>query len=336
MDIRHLHVALASDQNYAEFVAVVMVSLFDTNKWQDYTTIHLLSNGIDKITLEKLQQHIPDGKGELKVYDIRTLKEDLGIDVPPTIAITSYARLFLPNLINRDVERVLYLDCDIVINGSLENFFCVQFDGQWIAGVRDTLYGGSTKTKVGLLTTDEYLNAGVLLMNLAAWRDNNVTQRCLDFLLAHGGKVVHHDQGIINGVCNQHKLVVPPKFNVTTSYFSHPYSLLKKHNTPFYGQQEVNEAIDAPAIIHFTEGFYNRPWIDNSLHPLRNVYIHFHQLTQWADVPSRPDQRSIAVRVLSWSFLNLPYTGYQCMSKIIGRLSQNAFCRSIYHYFRKH
>ena len=280
MDNNHLHVALASDQNYAEFVAVVMVSLFDTNHWQDFTTIHLLSNGIDENTITKLRQHVPDGRGELKVYDIRSLKEDLGIDVPPTIAITSYGRLFLPDLVSEDVERVLYVDCDVVVNDSVKDFYCVQFDGQWVAGVRDTLYGESTKTAVGMAPSDEYLNAGVLLMHLKEWRNNHVTQQCLDFLLEHDGKVVHHDQGIINGVCNHHKLVVHPKFNVTTSYFSHSYSLLKRHNTPFYGHQEVNEAIKAPAIIHFTEGFYNRPWIDNSLHPLRDVFIRYHSMTQ--------------------------------------------------------
>ena len=335
MDNNHLHIALASDQNYAEFVAVVIVSLFDTNHWQDFTTVHLLSNGIDEATIEKLRQHIPNEKGELKVYDIRTLSEDLGIDVPPTIAITSYARLFLPELVSEDVARVLYVDCDVVISDSVKKFYCVPFDGMWVAGVRDTLYREYTKCAVGLAPFDEYLNAGVLLMNLEAWRENNVTQQCLDFLLDHDGKVVHHDQGIINGVCNHHKLVVHPRFNVTTSYFSHSYSLLSRHNNPFYGQQDVKEAKNAPAIIHFTEGFYNRPWIENSLHPLREVYIHYHQLTHWANVPSRPDRRSLATRTLSWSFIYLPYWGYTCASKLIGMMSNNAFCKRLYYFIKK-
>ena len=330
MNNNHLHVALASDKNYAEFVAVVMVSLFDTNQWQDFTTIHLLSNGIDNETLDKLTRHIPNGRGELKVYDIKTLKEDLGIDVPPTIAITSYARLFLPNLLSDDVERVLYVDCDVVVSGSVKSFYSVQMDGAWIAGVRDTLYNDSTKTGVGLLATDEYVNAGVLMINLAAWREYNVTRLCLDFLLEHDGKVLHHDQGILNGVCKNHKIVVHPKYNTTSSYFSHPYWLLKKSNHPFYSQQEVNEATSAPAIIHFTEGFLNRPWIENSLHPLRDIFAHYHQLTEWADVPPRPDKRSLANRVLAWSFLNLPYWVYTCVSNIINLMSRSSFVKRLF------
>lgn len=330
MNNNHLHVALASDKNYAEFVAVVMVSLFDTNHWQDFTTIHLLANGIDEATIEKLQQHVPKDRGELKVYDIRSLKEDLGVDVPPTIAITAYARLFLPSLVNADVDRVLYLDCDIVVKGSLQNFYCISFDGQWVAGVLDTINGDYTKTAVGMAPTDGYLNSGVLMMNLAAWRENNVTQQCLDFLLEYGGKVFHHDQGIINGVCNHHKIIVHPKYNVATSYFSHPYWLLKKTNHPFYSQQEVNEATSAPAIIHFTEGFLNRPWIENSLHPLRDIFAHYHQLTEWADVPPRPDKRSLANRVLAWSFLNLPYWVYTCESNMISLVSRNSVVKRLF------
>lgn len=322
MNNRHLHVALASDSNYAEFVAVVIVSLFDTNSWQDFTTIHLLSNGIDAATLEKLLQHVPEGKGELKVYDIKSLKEDLGIDVPPTIAITSYARLFLPDLLSDDVERVLYLDCDTVVSGSVEEFYCVDFNGNWVAGVRDTLNNSSTKTVVGMAPDDEYFNAGVLLMNLAAWREDQVTQQCLDFLVAHGGNVVHHDQGIINGVCNHHKLVVHPRFNTTTSYFSHPYWLLDKCNNPFYSSQEVTEATSSPSIIHFTEGFLNRPWIKNSVHPLRDKYEHYHSLTQWADIPPRPDKRRLVSRFIAWSFLHLPYWANVLVNKMIHFLSR--------------
>ena len=329
MDNNHLHVALASDQNYAEFVAVVMVSLFDTNRWQDFATIHLLSNGIDEETIEKLRQHVPYGRGELKVYDVRTLKEDLGIDVPPTIAITAYARLFLPDLISHDVERVLYLDCDVVVSASVKDFYCVHMDDTWIAGVRDTLYHGYAKTAVGLSATDEYLNSGVLMMNLAAWREHNVTQQCLDFLLEHHGKVMHHDQGILNGVCKDHKMVVNPRFNATSSYFSHPYSLLRRQNYPFYSEQETKQATERPAIIHFTEGFLNRPWVENCVHPLREVFVHYHALTQWADVPLRPDKRSMANRAQAWSFLHLPYDLFTIVSSLITKASRNKLAKQL-------
>ena len=98
----------------------------------------------------------------------------------------------------------------------------------------------------------------------------------------------------------------------------------------------MDEAKKDPAIIQFTEGFYNRPWIDNSLHPLREVFIHYHQLTQWADVPSRPDRRSIATRIIAWSFLNLPYWGHVFLNKMMNLLSHVDFIRRMGHYRIQH
>lgn len=323
MTNKHLHVALASDTNYAEFVAVVLVSLFETNTWFDFATIHLLSNGIDVATLDKLKNHVPKERGEIKVYDISSLEGDLGISVPPTIAITSYARLFLPQLLERGIERVLYLDCDIVINGDISNFYLLPIsNNDWVAGVYDTLPNNVAKTSIALKANDVYYNAGVLLFNLNAWRENNITKLCLDFLLDHGGNVFHHDQGIINAVCHEHKKTVPPKFNTSTSYFSHKYSLLKMQNNPFYSETEVEEAIKEPAIIHFTEGFYNRPWISNSKHPFRSIFLKYKNKTEWADTPFRSDKRSIAAKILAWSFLNLPYKGYIFIHSIISFLSK--------------
>ena len=318
----HFHVALASDENYAEFVAVVMVSLFESNHWQDFTSIHLLSNGIDQNTINQLQRHVPEGKGELKVYDVSSLKKDLGIDVPATIAITSYARLFLPDLLDKSIDRVLYLDCDLVVCEDLKDFYTIPFQGMWVAGVRDTLSHVEVKTSVGLNECDDYLNAGVLMFNLTAWRANNVTKQCLEFLVNHDGKVVHHDQGIINGVCGHTKLVVHPKFNVTTCYYSHSYSLLKKQNVPFYSQQEVEDAISKPAIVHFTEGFFNRPWIDNSIHPLRHLYRKYRSMTLWPSVSLRKDKRSLGTRVAAWSFINLPYWLYQLIGRMMSVVSR--------------
>lgn len=321
MNLNHLNITLASDENYAEFVGVVIVSLLTNNKWAERITVHLLSNGISDTTLSKLKTLMPAERGELSVYPIDNLQSRLGIKVPNTIAITSYARLFLPQLLPNDVERVLYVDCDTVVADSVQSLYQTSLtDDDWVAGVLDTLPDDEAKVKIGIKSGASYFNAGVLLINLAAWREFDVTSRCLNFLLAHNGTVHHHDQGIINAVCDGHKVTVHPRFNATSNYYSHPYRLLLSTNEPFYTEQEFLEARESPAILHFTEGFYNRPWIANSLHPLREVWHKYHRLTPWSTSSLRPDHRSAAVKLLSWTFLNLPYGCYKVLSRIISLL----------------
>lgn len=317
MNKKDLHVVLATDNNYAEFVAVVIVSLLETNPRFESIHVHLLANGVSDATIQKLQRHLPQQRGQLHVYDISDLEQRLGIKVPSTIAISSYARLFMASLLPADLDRVLYLDCDIVVSDNIIKFWKTNLDGFLVAGVLDTLYSVTAKTDVGLTIDAPYVNAGVLLVNLKAWREKKMQQRFLDFLLSHNGQVTHHDQGIINATCFGRIRIVHPRYNLASNYLSHPYKMLTSMNDPFYSKNEVEEAKAHPAIIHFTQGFYNRPWVKNSKHPLAEKFYYYHNQTEWAGTPLRHDNRSLVMRILSWEFLNLPIWVYKFTQRIM-------------------
>lgn len=317
-DKQHLHIALASDNNYAEFVSIVITSLFENNKSFEKISIHLLSNKISTNSIEKIKHHIPSS-GDLYLYDISNIQEQLQIKVPNTIAISAYARLFLSSIIPINISQVLYLDCDVIITNDLYNLWQKNIINYCIAGVLDTLPDNQSKLKIGLNSSDIYFNSGVLLINLDYWRKFNLQEQFINFLLENNGKVHHHDQGIINAVCTN-KLILHPRYNLTSTYLSHPYWLLNKTNNPFYSQKEVEHAIETPTIIHFTEGFYNRPWINNSRHPYASIFHKYRNMTLWSNSPLREDKRSIAVKILSWSFLNTPFWCYKMVSNSIGLL----------------
>lgn len=313
---KHLHIALASDNNYAEFVAIVLTSLFATNKNFKKISVHLLSNEIKSQIINRLDDLVKTNGGELFVYDFSDIKTRLNIKVPDTIAISAYSRLFLAEIIPNKVDKILYVDCDTIINDNLMELWNIPLENNYIGGVLDTLPDDNSKTLIGLSFGDEYINSGVILINLEKWRKDNIQQKFINFLLKHSGNVHHHDQGIINAVC-QNKLILHPKYNLTSTYLSHPYLLLAKTNIPFYSHRDVEEAIANPIIIHYTEGFYNRPWIANSKHPLANIFEKYWNLTNWGEIIYRPDKRSVAVKILSWSFLNLPYWAYNLVSNSI-------------------
>ena len=314
-----MHIVFASDTNYAELVSVVIVSVLANT--EGVVHFHLLANGIDDWTIEQLRKHLPSRRGVLHVYDIQDLKHRLRIKVPDTIAISSYARLFLATVLPSTLSKVLYLDCDVVVVNSLTKLWETDMGDNYVAGVLDTLPNVTSKVKVGLSLSDPYINAGVLLINLDLWRKNRIEEQFMDFLKAHNGNVHHHDQGIINGVCRGHIALIPPSYNCTSNYYSHPYKLLERTNHPFYSEQMYHEAVQHPTILHFTEGFYNRPWIANSKHPKASLYRYYRGMTAWKDGAMRQDERSIVVRVLSWEFLHLPYIIYELSAKFVATMA---------------
>lgn len=87
--------------------------------------------------IEQLKEQV--GSQSLSVYTITDFQKRLNTKLPNTIAVTSYARLFLSEILPDTINEVLYLDCDIIVNNSLENIFSLNMSDYAVAGVLDTL-----------------------------------------------------------------------------------------------------------------------------------------------------------------------------------------------------
>lgn len=313
-----IHIVLASDENYAEFVATTIVSVFENS--DNYITIHLLSNGICNNTIEKIKKHIPQKQGLLCVYDISDLKERLGIKVPNTIALATYSRLFVTSLLPEDIDKVIYLDSDVIIAQSIDLLWNEDISNYWLGGVVDAWFGKNTKTKIGLKEDDFYINAGVLLINLAEWRNNNLQQKFLDFLYKHNGVVYHSDQGIINAVCHEHIRLLPPRYNLTSNYLAFPYKYLVNRVSVFYTSTELMDSIKNVVCVHFTPGLFGRPWVEGCKHPMLDKYESAHLATLWKDAPLRAGSDSAMYRLVKWTYAHLPLWCYSLLTTMIDAL----------------
>ena len=170
----------------------------------------------------------------------------------------------------------MYLDCDTYINDDITGITnYIEGQSDWyVAGVEDTMYP-SMKEGIGLQTSDLYLNAGILLINLKRWREENIVERFIQFIEKYNGAVPHLDQGVINGVFKSEKIRLPLKYNVQAPIFAfHKIDNLRKFYSlsQFYDSESVIAAKKNPAIIHYTSFFLERPWFKFCLHPLKNLY----------------------------------------------------------------
>lgn len=304
-----LHIAYSSDNNYARHVGASMISLFDNNRDFKQIVIHVLDNGIDKENKRKLDIIARDYNRQIKYYDFTNIKERLTTDVPDTIAISSYSRLFLSSTLSGDIDKVIYLDCDSIVLGSFYELWSEDIDDFYVAGVLDRSTP-NTKKEVGLNIDAPYINAGFLLINLKKWRNENIEGRFIKFILKHNGNVYHHDQGVINGVFANYIKVLEPQFNVMTTFFEMSVDRLKQlyNVTPYYSQEQIDKAIEEPIFIHFTAAFSNRPWVESSRHPLKDRYLHYLNMTGWRGISLESDKRSLKSKLAEWMFYNLPFS----------------------------
>lgn len=116
------------------------------------------------------------------------------------ITRTAYARLFLGEFLPEDVERVVYVDCDVMFERDIGELWSTDLAG-YALGAVDNRYWEDPKRhqdRLGL-TTPSYFNSGVLLVDLAQWREEGVGARALAFARDAGERLTLHDQDALNG-----------------------------------------------------------------------------------------------------------------------------------------
>lgn len=306
-----LHIALSSDSNYVEFVSVLITSIFDNNPEFERINIHLLSYNIPSNLIDVIRNHIPDNKGKIFVYDVSDITKRLKISVPDSISIAAYSRLFLGSLFPDNIKKVIYMDSDSILIDSLWNVWNMDMNKNYVAGVLDDV-SDYAKKAIGLSRDSIYINSGFLLIDLYLWRKEKVEERIIQFLIEHKGIVYHHDQGLINVICDKRKLVLPINYNMVTNFFVFPYANFKR-KIPFYTESEYLEGRINPVFLHFTAGVANRPWMKNCKHPLQKMFLKYKHLSLFKDKPMRNDDRKLSLRLLSFLYYRFPFMYYSVL-----------------------
>lgn len=305
-----LNVIYSSDDNYAQHMGVSIFSLLDKNT-DDFENIniYIIDNHITEKNKSNLKQIIKKyNNANLFWIDFDSYITQLKLNMLWEISISSYARLFISSMLDDDIDRVLYLDCDMIINDSLIELWQYNLNGKVIGAVQDPVCD-STKKAVGLNFSDKYFNSGMLLIDVTLWRKLNIEDKITEFLEEHNGQVIHHDQGVLNGVLRGNVEFVPLKYNVMTiQYFMNREQWLKyfDNNAEYYSREEYDLSKSSPVIIHFTPSLTTRPWVRSCKHPLKNKYWDYIASSPWNGVGPEQDNRKWYVKIFDYLYRHFP------------------------------
>lgn len=300
-----MNVVYASDNNFAEILGISMISLFEKNTKCDNITVYILDDGINDENREKLASIATEYNRNIVFKRIPNLHELAGVEIHTNSrwSLSTFSRLFLEKILSEDVHKVLYLDCDILINDSLEELYDTELGDAYCAGVWDCISKGH-KANIGLSSEDNYINAGVMLISLDNWRKASLCSKFIEFINSFNGDIPYVDQGVVNGTMSKNTKIVSPRYNAYTAMFDFSYADLLKYRKPvkYFSEAEVEEAVNNPAIVHFATSFLSlRPWIEGCNHPYAKEWLKYKAMSPWADAQMRKDNRSgkkkLAVKV---------------------------------------
>ena len=312
-----LFVAYAADDHYAKYLGISMLSLLQTNAAFDHIRVFILDCGIGQNNRKKLEKIAGEYSRELTFLPMDNVSDRLQLKNRVLgISIASYARLFLASVLPEEVERIVYLDCDTLVQSSLGELWEIETGDALVAGVQDTV-DTFFKKIIGLEMRIPYVNAGILLINLKGWRDEHLELKFFAFIQKFDGNVPHHDQGTINGVCQARRYILPLRYNVMSNVYSFSARTIRKiyFLDQYYTQDELDKALEKPAIIHFTAGLVGRPWEEGCTHPAKEDFLNILRQSPWKEDPLMPNSQKKSVKVFTFFYQHTPLrlfeTGYR-------------------------
>lgn len=227
-DSRRIQILCAADAAYGPWAGVMMSGLLahDHGAPLDF---HLFSDGVRRADVRRMERMVQEHGATLNVYDVRPVlkSETEGLHISLAISRTVYARLFLDHVIGSATDRVIYLDCDILCVGSIAPIWDFDLKGEAIAAVRDIgsltpEHLATTTCRLGLPEGQPYYNSGVMVIDVAKWRDADVGRRALAYAKRMGDRLAWWDQDAINGVMGARIQEMPAEWNCQVSPLTTP------------------------------------------------------------------------------------------------------------------
>lgn len=246
-----------------------MVSVINHNP---NVKLYLVSDGLSRANQNLIRSIIERYGSQVYFIDIEDVLPEIRFDENDRHPKTVYAKLFFENKIVE--KRVLYLDSDVIVEGSLEPLFQRDMQREVVAGVLMP-YSKKLKERTDMPVGQTYICDGVVLFNLDLWRETGRSDVCAQYIERYKGKPSMLSEGTLNHVCQGMIGVLAPAYNLMPSMLMYRLNeiwQLFKADVYYQDEKVMEEAKKNPVIIHFMNELYNRPWFKPCRHPLRYRY----------------------------------------------------------------
>tara|TARA_Y100001960_G_scaffold247860_1_gene263308 strand:- start:64 stop:909 length:846 start_codon:yes stop_codon:yes gene_type:complete len=197
-----MHIVFCADGNFLKPLELAVFSLLRTQK--EPFTLHILM--LDDFSTQNLYKLANEYNCDLKLYSFSTDLSEKG-----RFSRAMYGRLFIPALLSSNVEKVIYLDCDVMVKKDLADLWLTKLDDHPIGAVAE-LNSPIKNYLLKKFQLDNYFNSGVLLLDLNRLRREKQFDRTLELLHANHD-LIYPDQDAMNVVFRASWHELPIDFN---------------------------------------------------------------------------------------------------------------------------
>lgn len=251
-----MHFVFSTDNNYLPHLAAAIHSILGCHAHTE-VDFWVVYNDCSDTQLQTFIAAVAPAKVTLLADEMLSEKE---LFVSRHISKTTYQRLFLDRILPQSVTRYLYLDCDLLVIGNLQELYHTNLHGCIIAAApeyaQDLFF-----SNIGNVSC---FNAGVLLVDRVAWQSAAITEKLEAYMVQEGENLQYWDQDALNAVLQDKWLPVSPKWNATVVYFRDSKKMRK---------YKAHEVYADTRIVHFNASL--KPWHYRLRHKYKTLYLKY-------------------------------------------------------------
>lgn len=309
-------VVCATDDRYVMPLAVTLHSAASNLRMGRQIKLFILDGGVsgqNKTMLKESLANLPI-QVEWIEFDSAVLRQ---FNVSHHISHTAYFRLLLPDVLPKSIDKVIYLDCDLLVKGDLLELWELPTESVDLWAAKDIACpyvdankGNANAKKsnpylavyrpipnyqaLGIDGSAEYFNSGVLVINLESWRQKQLSRQLLSCLKENEQHVWCWDQYALNVVLHGQWNSLPMKWNMGTHVYEYPSITHSPIDADEFEQMQSD-----PKIVHFTTEW--KPWHYGIDHQHRDAFFDILDQTAWRGW--RPERPPFRVRQLMDRFM---------------------------------
>jgi lipopolysaccharide biosynthesis glycosyltransferase len=246
--------------------------------------LFILDGGISKSNKKKIIKSL-----ELEKIDISWIQIDdtelNNLQLSRHLTTTAYYRLLITKFLPPEIDKAIYLDTDMVVQGNLEDLWNIPLQDNYVLAVQDdvVLYismsdGLRNYQDLGIDPDEKYFNSGLLVINLEKWRSENIGEKVIE-LIKENREYMKNDQDGLNAVLAGKWGEIHPRWNQMPRIYDYSSWQESPHAEDIY-----KELLHQPCIIHFTNS--PKPWYAGlkaeCRHPKKDLFFQYLDMTDWS------------------------------------------------------
>ncbi|MFA6341137.1 MAG: glycosyltransferase family 8 protein [Candidatus Paceibacterota bacterium] len=317
-----MNILFTCDSNYVMPLSVCLTSLFENNAKNDIS-VYVLHSGFEG----KDERSLADmaSKYGQKINLIRVNGSYFAEAPALRWSKETYYRLLISELLPKDLDRLLYLDMDMVINKPLNDLYDIDLGECSLGASCEKLDHSAIRRRVGLDAKGLYFQAGVLLFDVKKTRKVLSYDSAMEVIRSLGKNLLIVDQDVINVLFDGKIKLIDKKFNnFDITNFDHS-------NVERFFNHTDGKELDETYIFHYS---CSKPWNNMFSGACENLWYKYLKLSPYADLYEKKFN-TLKYRMFRTGIMKLFFYKYIDVTPFINKMSAKMLSPKLYDSFKK-